>query len=385
MNDERASDDAQRDVVAAPEEPAPRPGVSARNLALAALVLIAPFALHYGVTFFIPLLVSIFLSFVLSPAVEGLERWRVPRAIGSGLVMTVVIAITLLLGQLALNGATEVIDELPRAVQKLRLSIASWERDGEGALKQVRRTADELQKLAGATATGAAAPPVAPATPPPAAADPKRLVEAGTVGMAIFIGQIVTVFFLTYFLLAAGDLFRRRLLQVQGPSLTVRKKTLQILREVHSVSRRYFALLIAANIAVGAATFAGLYFLDVRHPLFWGIAMAVMHSIPYVGTAATAGALGLIAYLQFESFALAFAAAAVPIAAAALIGVWLSTVVMARASRMNAVSIFVALLFWGMVWGGWGLLLAFPIMATAKIIFGEIERLKPLALLMSGD
>jgi predicted PurR-regulated permease PerM len=55
---------------------------------------------------------------------------------------------------------------------------------------------------------------------------------------------------------------------------------------------------------------------------------------------------------------------------------------MGRTARMNAVVVFVALLFFGMVWGAWGLLLAFPIMASIKMIFGEIERLKPVALLM---
>jgi predicted PurR-regulated permease PerM len=138
---------------------------------------------------------------------------------------------------------------------------------------------------------------------PAAAADSKRLVEATTVGMAIFVGQIVTVCFLTYFLLAAGDLFRRRILEVQGPSLSVRKRTLQILNEVHLVSRRYFALMIAANIAVGTATTSGLDLLGMRHPVFWGIAMGVMHSIPYVGTVALAGALGLVAFLQFKASA----------------------------------------------------------------------------------
>ena len=67
-----------------------------------------------------------------------------------------------------------------------------------------------------------------------------------------------------------------------------------------------------------------------------------------------------------------------------LIGIWLQTVLMGRAARMNAVVVFVALLFFGMVWGAWGLLLAFPIMATIKMVFGEIERLKPVALLMGN-
>jgi predicted PurR-regulated permease PerM len=192
------------------------------------------------------------------------------------------------------------------------------------------------------------------------------------------------VLFLTYFLLAAGDLFRRRLMQVMGPSLATRKKTLQILNQVHLASRRYFALVLAMNIVVGAVTAAGLYLLDVRHAAFWGIVMAILHTIPYLGAAGVTIAVGLIAYMQFESVGPALGAAAVPLTAAALIGVWLQTALMGRAARMNAVIVFVALLFFGMLWGGWGLLLAFPIMASVKIVFAEIEDLKPVALLM-GD
>jgi len=72
----------------------------------------------------------------------------------------------------------------------------------------------------------------------------------------------------------------------------------------------------------------------------------------------------------------------VPLVAATLIGVLLQTALMGRAGRMNAVVVFVALLFFGMLWGGWGLLLAFPIVATIKIVLGEIEHLKPVALLL---
>jgi predicted PurR-regulated permease PerM len=210
------------------------------------------------------------------------------------------------------------------------------------------------------------------------------LVLAGTTGLVIFIGQLVSVLFLTYFLLAAGDLFRRRLMQVKGPSLATRKKTLQILNQVHKVSQRYFALVLAMNIAVGTVTGVGIYLLDMRHAAFWGIAMAILHTIPYLGAAITTAGVGLIAYMQFGSVGPALAAAAVPLTAATLIGIWLQTELMGRAARMNAVVVFVALLFFGMIWGGWGLLLAYPIVAAVKIVFEEIERLKPVALLM-GD
>ncbi len=363
--------------------------IETRTVAMiAGALIVLPFVLYAGAEFFIPLFVSLFMSYALSPVVDWIERCRVPRAIGAAATMLLVTALVAVGVQGALSGTAEVLEELPQAVQKLRFAVTSWERDGKaGALKQVQKTADELQKLAGAS-TAVVTPSRTPAphpTPAPAPApESKTIVAAGTMGMAILIGQLVSVLFLTFFLLAAGDLFRRRLMQVMGPSLAARKKALQILRQVHALSQRYFALVLAMNIAVGLVTATGLYFLEVRHPVFWGMAMAVLHTIPYLGAAAVTAAVGLIAFLQFESAGHALAAAAVPLGASLLIGVGLQTVLMGRAARMNAVVVFVALLFFGMVWGLWGLLLAFPIMATIKMVFGEIERLKPVALLM-GD
>jgi predicted PurR-regulated permease PerM len=275
-----------------------------------------------------------------------------------------------------------VLDELPRAVQKLRYAVVSWERDARGPLKQVRKTADELQKLAGAATASAPAGVAAPTPAPAPAADAGNIGALGTVGMTIFLSQLVSVLFLTFFLLAAGDLFRRKLVSATGPSLRRRKKTLQILRDIHEVSQRYFALVLAINLAVGFLTGLGLYLLDVHHPVFWGLAMAVLHTIPYLGAAAVTAAAGLSAYLQFGSIGMALAAAAVPLLAALAIGLWLQTALLGRTANMNAVVVFVALLFWGMIWGGWGLLLAFPIMASVKIVCSEIERLKPVAALM---
>jgi predicted PurR-regulated permease PerM len=355
-----------------------------RTIAMvAAALIVLPFVLYAGAAFFIPLFVSLFMSYALSPVVDGMERCRLPRAISAALTMLAVTLLVVLGVQQALSGTTDVLAELPQAVQKLRYEVTAWQRDGKGgALKQVQKTADELQKLAGASTAGNAVTP-APAAPAPSN-EPKQIVMAGTMGMAILIGQLVSVLFLTYFILAAGDLFRRRLMQVMEPSLSARKKALQILQQIHVVSQRYFALVLAMNLLVGLATTIGLFLLDVRHPVFWGMTMAIVHTIPYLGAASVTAAVGLIGFLQFGALMPALAAAAVPLMASMLIGIGLQTVLMGRAARMNAVVVFVALLFFGMVWGMWGLLLAFPIMATIKIVFGEIEHLKPVALLMEA-
>ena len=107
-------------------------------------------------------------------------------------------------------------------MQKLRYAVTSWERDGKaGALKQVQRPPTSCRNWPVRPRRSSRLPrprrriPRPHLRPPP---EPKTIVAAGTMGMAILIGQLVSVLFLTYFLLAAGDLFRRRLMQVMEPS-----------------------------------------------------------------------------------------------------------------------------------------------------------------------
>ena len=138
------------------EQPRPLAPLETRTVAMIAVALIVlPFVLYAGAAFFIPLFVSLFMSYALSPVVDWMERCRVPRAWAPRLTMLLVIAASSALGvQQALNGTTEVLEELPQAVQKLRVTRSRpGSATGKGALKQVQKTADELQKLAGASTT----------------------------------------------------------------------------------------------------------------------------------------------------------------------------------------------------------------------------------------
>jgi predicted PurR-regulated permease PerM len=46
--------------------------------------------------------------------------------------------------------------------------------------------------------------------------------------------------------------------------------------------------------------------------------------------------------------------------------------------QLNPLALTLALLIWGTLWGGSGLVLAVPITAAMKIVFDHVERLKPL-------
>ena len=348
--------------------PPPRPSTVA--LTLIALLL-GLFAIRTGAAFFIPLLLSLFLNYALSPVVHRLAGWGVPRAIGAALVILAFGAAIAGAFYRVGSDAGDVLQEIPSAVQRLRIALTHAQRDG--TLEHVQRTASELQKLAEA-ASPQARPNARPAGP---GLDISSMLLIGTSSIAIALGQLASALFLAFFLLSAGDLFRRKFLHAVGGDFSRRRTTLRILDGVDRQNQRYFAIVLLVNVAVGIVIGTGFWAIGLERPLVWGIAAAVLHTIPYVGAAMLAGAAALIAYGQFGTLQMALLAAAIPILAAAILGIGVQTWLMGRAARMNTPAVFVSLLFWGMLWGGWGLLLAVPIMVAIKTLCDQVEPLKP--------
>src|SRR5690242_2868274 len=294
---------------------------------------------------------------------------------GARTASVVIIAVVIVGGAVAINrmwnGAESLLAQLPAAVEKLRLTIAVSRSDIPDTLSHVERTASELQKL-----TGTSPPADGKAAAPAFALDGRALLLMGTSSAVAGIVQLASIIFLTYFLLAAGDLFRRKLVHLVGPPLARQKATLEVLDHIHALNQRYLAVVAFINIGVGVCTGAGLALIGLEHAAIWGVAIAVLHVIPYLGAAVVAVAVALAGYLQFGSPQMALAAAAVPIAASVLIGVLLQASLLGRAASMNAPVVFIALLFWAMLWGAWGLLLAMPIMVAIKSV---CDRVEPLA------
>ena len=330
-------------------------------------------AIRVAAVFLIPLLVSVFLSYTLSPLVGRLQVWRIPRAVGATIVMFVFVALCAAAVYRAGSDAADLLELLPQAVEKVRLSFAAWQRDGVNPLHHVQETAAELEKLAVAAQPAMSEAPAKPAPPP--ALDVRSLLVVGTGTAIIAAGETVSVLFLTFFLLIAGDLFRHKLIQVVGHSFQRRKIALRILDEVHRLNQHYFAVILVVNLAIGVATGLAMHAIGIDRALVWGVAAAVLCIIPYLGAAALAAAAGLAAYVQLGGLTSALLTIGVVLAIAGVFGLGLQTWLMGRAARMNAPAVFVALLFWGMLWGAWGLLLGVPIMLAVKTACDHVEPL----------
>ncbi len=343
-------------------------------------------ALYLGRGFFVPLLIGILASYTLRPLVDGLAGWRVPRVIGAALVLALLVASLSWVAFSMGDDARAMIEDLPDAARKLRKELSSKRAGAPSPLQNMQEAAQEIQGAA-ADASGDSAKAAKPqaravTVQAPASTWLSDYTLAQSALLATVAAQAPIVLLLTYFLLAAGEHFRRKLLELVGPSLQSKKDALQILNEIETQVQRYLLATLASNALLGVATWLAFLALGLDQAAVWGVAAGVLHFIPYLGPALIAVGSGVAAYLQFGSLVQALAVAGASLVVAGIIGFAFMTWLQSRFASVNAAVLFIALLFFGWLWGVWGLLLGAPLVAIAKVVFDRVEALKPAGLLL---
>jgi len=200
--------------------------------------------------------------------------------------------------------------------------------------------------------------------------------------MATALGQVILILFLVYFLLASGDLYRRKMVKIAGPSLSKKKVTLQILSEIDRQIEVFLLVQVFTSAIVAVATWLAFRSLGMQQAGVWGLAAGVFNSIPYVGPVVVTGGTTAVAFLQFNDLRIALLIGGVSLAITTLEGFLLTPWLTSRAARMNAVAVFVNLLFWAWVWGVWGMLLAVPMLMVIKAVCDHVEDFKPIGELI---
>jgi len=370
-----------------PTLPATGMPVDARGLALAVLAVLAViYTLSWAQPFVVPLLLGIVISYTLNPVVTWLEALRLPRVLATVIVMAGVIG-ALGLGTYSLRGQVQtIIEQLPEVSAKFAAGIARMQVGQTGNLQKVQSAAAAMEKAATQAAGGSVAPRQA-ATHVIVDSPTFKLSSflwQGSIGALGAIGEAVMVAFLVFFLLLGGDTFKRKLVRLTGPSLAKRKITVQILDDINESIQKYMFMLFATNVLVALLSWIAFSWIGLENAGAWAVAAGLLHVIPYLGPGVTAAATGMAAFTQTESFGIALVVAGASMAIATVVGTFVTTWMVGRIAQMNSAAVFISLLFWGWLWGVWGMLLAIPIIVIVKVVSEHVEQLQPVAELL-GD
>ncbi len=357
--------------------------VDIRNVALTVIAGIGlVLFLQYAEPVVVPVVLGALTFYALDPVVDWLQKWRIHRSIGAALVLLTLVGATGYGLWTLRDDALAVIEELPRAAGQLRTTLRAERRREPGALDKLQEAAKEIDKTA-AEAAG-------PAPRDPGGVQRVQVVQPfratdylawGSVGVVTLVSQGVMILFLSYFLLVADDLYKRKLVRIM-PTLSKKKITVQIVEEIGTQIERFMLVQVFTSIIVAVATSLALWWVGLDQPIIWGLAAGILNSIPYFGPLIVTGGLMLVAYLQFATIQMTVYVAGIALVITTLEGWLLTPTLMGRAASINPAAIFVGIIFWSWVWGVWGLILAVPMLMIIKSVCDRIEELQPIGELL---
>ncbi|HWC74044.1 MAG TPA: AI-2E family transporter [Gemmatimonadales bacterium] len=366
-------------VAIAPVVTAPTPSERLRSLfssrlfipllgAIFAVLAIA--GLQYASSLLVPIAVSVLLTLLLGPLVRWMAKYGVAEPVGAGLI---VFGTMLILGMTIAALATpaaEWLRQAPETMHRVGDKLRSIE-----PVSTFEATASSVARITGAGSADANTTQVQVASGSP-------LQQVGWT-TAHIVGGVLTIVFLTYFLLASGSMFRRKIAYLV-PAGAQRARIKRALFEIEEQMSRYLVINTLISIAFGTATGALLIWIGVPNPILWGAVAGVLNFIPYLGAFVTVVLLGIVTLSTFDGTQQLVLACGGYLLLDLIKGHIVGPLVLGRRIPLNTVAILLSLLFWGWVWGIVGVIMAVPITVMIQVICSHSDRFRGIAILLGN-
>jgi len=332
---------------------------------LAVLVFFAVgFLLHLMAAILLPLVVAFFLSMLFSPLVGALRRRKVPEAVSIVLVLLLVFATLLIFSWIFYSSAQSFTAALPRYQARLAaLQSALTHRVSTSFpwLAEQIRGMQWDKAVDVSVVTG---------------------FLASSVGsFFVILDEIFLIVLYLVFLLMGSESFPQKLKKALAEEQAGRLGA--VMHNIEHQVRKYLITKTVLNLITATLVTILLWLCGVDFPLVWGFLTFLAHFIPQVGAILSVGLPAVFMLIQFESTGWALFVSALSGAIQFTMGNVVEARVMGTSLDMSPLLVLLSLIFWGWLWGVWGMVLAVPITSMIKIICENVQPLRPIAILMS--
>ena len=339
-----------------------------RSLALTGLFILAVFyTIYFMRSVLLPIILGLLLSYLLRPIVRALARIKIPLPVGAALILMAFFAIVGYGISALVAPAVGWVQKAPQGLTELQHKLLPVRK----SVAQVTQATGEIEKLASTNAETRAV-------------EVKRhpITEMFFMRTPELIASAILLSIFLYFLLVNDQVFIAKLVKLL-PTLSDKKTAVAIAHDIESQISRYLVTITVINSCLGVAVGTAVGLLGLHNPVMWGVMVAVLNFVPYLGALTGIICMTIGAVLSFESPAYALLFPAVYLALGTLEGSFITPWVMGRSPSLNPVMILLSLTFWGWMWGIVGVILAVPILAAFKIFCAYIKPMEPLAEFLS--
>ncbi|HEV2855002.1 MAG TPA: AI-2E family transporter [Thermoanaerobaculia bacterium] len=323
------------------------------------------FVLHILAPVLVPFVLAVFLSRIFSPLVAALRQRRVPAPLAILLVLILVSIVILIFSVVLYSSAQSFTEAMPRYQARLKGmlgEVSAWLAASFPRLQAQIQHYQWDKAVEISSVTG---------------------VAAGMVGsFLVFFNDAFLVLLFLVFLLSGGEAFPGKLRRAFAPEHAERLDG--VIRSIEAETRRYLLMKTLINLITGVAVAILLAAFGVDFPLFWGLVTFLAHYIPSLGAVLSVGLPAIFLFLQFSP-GMALLIALLNAALQFAVGNVIEPRVMGGSLNLSTLLVLLSLIFWGWLWGPWGMILSVPITSMLKIVCEHVDPLRPLAVLMSGS
>jgi len=339
-----------------------------RSIALTGLFILAVFyTIYFMRSVLLPIVLGLLLSYLLRPIVRALARLRIPLPVGAAFILLGLFAIVSYGISALVTPAVGWVQKAPKGLTELQHKLLPVKK----SVAQVTQATGEIEKLASTNADGKTVE-----------VKQHPISEMFFVRTPELIADAVLLTILLYFMLVYDQVFIAKLVKLL-PTLSDKKMAVAIAHDIESQISRYLFTITAINASLGAAVGIAVGLLGLHNPVMWGVMVAVLNFVPYLGALTGIICMTIGAVLSFNSLGYALIFPGVYLAFGTLEGSFITPWVMGRSLSLNPVIILLSLMFWGWLWGIVGVILAVPVLAAFKIFCAHIKPMEPLAEFLS--
>lgn len=336
-----------------------------RRILLSIALLAAVAGAFFAKDVLLPIILGVMLALTLSPIVRGAHRIGIPPPL-TGTVLIVAFGAAIVFGGYGVSGPISAwMKQAPQIGIELREKLGGL----SDSVEQVQRAGEQVEGIAQQQGTTGEVQKVEIQTPTFLNA---ALSNAASIGTTLAVTLVLALF-----LLASGDMFRAKLVEIM-PRMSEKKRALKIISGVERAISRYLLTITLINAGLGITVFGLMALIGLPNPHVWGVVAFVFNFLPFLGAIAGGVLVAIYSVLQFDTIGAAAVAPLLYMAATSIEGQIITPAILGRRLELNTVSVFIAVGFWAWLWGIAGALMAVPFLVIIKVICDNLDSMKVL-------
>ncbi|WP_299794403.1 AI-2E family transporter [uncultured Marivita sp.] len=339
-------------------------------IGLALLALLA--ALAIARVFIVPVIMAFLLALVFSPLCRWFRRRGVPEPLSALLIVVSLLAALAVTSYTLALPATGWLEDAPSIAREAERKLRGF----MGVAEAVTDAGREIEEAA----TGGDEAEDAPIEVVVAEEGPLTTIALDA---PLIVAQTIFIMILMFFILASGSLFYERLVRVM-PTMTEKKRALQIAYDIERDVSRYLLSITAINAGLGVAVGCAMALLGMPSPLAFGLLAFALNFVPFLGAIGGVVISFGVALVSLPTAFDAFVVAAVYFALTSIEGQLVTPWLVGRRLRLNTVVILIAVAFWAWLWSVMGMIMAVPLLVCFRVLCQHVEPLKPFGEFLAG-